>query len=182
MERSQQSLAFEEYWRSLRSGRAMPSLDDFDPLQISDLIPNLFELFVTRGETISASIRFAGGDVRNSANTEVTDTDFLSYVPPDRVDATVGRNMASYDQPCGLCQVNPMSLDAGSSVFLELTGFPMLSSDHDAVLFGTVVSLKKDDMSDRTAIQRLERAQDMVWIDTDRGIPTSDFGCSRSLR
>ena len=175
MDRSEQSQAFEAHWRSLCQGRSMPHTSDFDPLAIADLIPVLFELFVRDGETFSARIRFAGGDVRDTAKTEVTDTDFMSYVPDDRIDATRGRILGSYGQPCGLCQINPMSSGGGSLIQLELTGFPMASDDFDAVLFGTVVALE-DDITDQSAIERLERARNIIWIDTGNGIPPSDFG------
>lgn len=175
MIRSKQSLSFETYWNTIRNGDATPAIEDFDPLQISDLIPNLFELTLPNSNETEAHIRFAGGDVVHTANQEVANTDFFAYMKEADVEPALARIRAVASQPCGLCQTNNMTLDGGSGVDLELTSFPVQCPDNDIVLVGTVITLEKEDSTDLSSVSTLSASNDRLWIDTGSGLPHGDF-------
>ena len=174
MIRSKQSLAFEAYWNSIRKGQDLPPFTAFDPLQISDLIPNLYELKLPHRDHLQADIRFAGGDVVETAHQEVTNTDFFSYLEQSSIEPTMERIKALADHPCGLCQINMMTLHGGSGVELELTGFPVLCPDNDIFLVGTVVALEKEDSTDLSSVNTLDVSEDRMWIDIGNGVPLID--------
>jgi len=130
--RSNGSLAFEEYWKSLRKeGALVPSRSDFLPAKAARFLHNIILLEAPGEGQKSLKMRVVGHVYQSAVQYAVAGTDHLNILPPQYHEGAVTSVRLMVKKPCGLWQVMPVYLN-GVSRLLEFTAFPLTPS-HDGI-------------------------------------------------
>jgi hypothetical protein len=127
--RSKGSLAFEEYWKSLRKeGAPVPSRGDFQPAKAARFLHNIVLLEAPGDGQKSLKMRVVGHVYQSAVQYAVAGTDHLNILPPQFHEGALASVRLMVKQPCGLWQVMPVYLN-GVSRCIEFTAFPLAPGD-----------------------------------------------------
>jgi len=125
--RSNQSLAFEAFWRSLRGPRLVPDRGDFRHRQAAQFLPNIVLLEAPGEHRASLHIRLAGQTLQDDVPYRLVGTDILDFYPAQHRCAAVESGRLMMRTPCGLWQITPVHHSAGFARPVEVTAFPLSS-------------------------------------------------------
>src|SRR5215469_723525 len=107
--RSPASLAFEDFWRSLRrDGALMPARSDFNPAQAAPFFHNIILLEAPGDGRNSLKVRVAGQRYQGSVPFTVAGTDHLETLPARYHAAAIVSARLMVEKPCGLWQIMPV--------------------------------------------------------------------------
>ncbi|MBV9993371.1 MAG: PAS domain-containing protein [Alphaproteobacteria bacterium] len=138
LQRSDESRAFEAFWRSLRRDAPVPRRSDFHPAGARHLLRNLVLLDAPRQGSEHALIRVSGEGYNQVAGVNMRGRDHLDLLPQQyRADA-VATSEAMMATPCGLWQISPFHLARGYAVRVEMTAFPLRGEDGPDCFLGHV--------------------------------------------
>ncbi len=132
--RSEQSQAFEEFWRSLRGTKRMPSRADFQPARARRFLGDIVLMEAPTEQHPSLRIRVTGQRFDNLIGANLTGQDNLDFMPPEYRPGAVATAIKMIEQPCGLWQISPAHLVRGYATNLEITAFP-LSADETGTAY-----------------------------------------------
>lgn len=166
--RSQVSMAFEAYWRTLLQTKSPPSYNSFDPLEVPEMVPNLTILKITKSPTIKMSLLLYGSGLRDRTKYEATGDDVTDFFEPEERASYMKRLQAMHDKPCGIFQFVNLSYANGSSVKSETTSFPLAGKTSDEFY---VVSL-----SNRPEHAPLEADRQLVHVESSNHFEFLDVG------
>ena len=171
--RSKGSLAFEEFWRSLRSGTLVPSRADFKPSRAARFLHNIILLEAPGEGRDTLKVRLAGHLYQSVVQYSVSGTDHLDLLPPEYHAGALASVRLMAAKPCGLWQVMPVYL-RGYSRLVEFTAFP-LSPGEDCIplILGYLVPLDEVGLA-APALRKeisVDTAVDFLFIDVGAGEP-----------
>jgi hypothetical protein len=127
--RTKGSLAFEEFWRSLRTeGALVPSRSDFRPAKAARFLHNIVLLEAPGEGRNSLKMRVVGHVYQSAMQYAVAGTDHLDILPLEYHAGALASVRLMVSQPCGLWQIMPVHLK-GVSRLLEFTAFPLTPGD-----------------------------------------------------
>lgn len=172
--RSKGSVAFEEFWRSLRKDSALvPSRSDFQPAKAARFLHNIVLLEVPDEGRNSLKIRVVGHLYQSAVPHAVAGTDHLDVLPPQYHEGALASVRLMVKKPCGLWQIMPVYLK-GVARLVEFTAFPLSPGDDGIPLIlgflfplesvGLAPELPKREVTVDTAIQ-------FQFIDVGAGAP-----------
>jgi hypothetical protein len=172
-ERSSGSLAFEEFWKSLRRGALVPWRNDFKPSKAARFLTNLVLIEAPRESENTLKMRVAGHLYQSSVDYPVAGTDHLDILPPKYHAGALASARLMVSNPCGLWQVMPVYL-GGYSRLVELTAFPLgPGGDGIPLILGYLFALQ-DFMVSPPPLQReicVDTAVEFFFIDIGAGVP-----------
>ena len=123
--RTELSVAFEMFWRSLPKQGHVPNrrafLPERAPRFLRDLV--LCELSLEGGSL--ARIRLIGSALEELIRRNLKGEDFLQYLPPAYHAGAVESVREIVTRPCGLWQVTPLHFERGFSQNFEFTALPL---------------------------------------------------------
>src|SRR4051794_19410028 len=125
--RSNQSLAFEALWRSLRGRRLVPDRGDFRPRNAARFLPNIVLLEAPGELRPSLRIRMAGQTFQDDVPYTLAGTDILDFFPSQYRAGAAESGRLMIRKPCGLWQITPVHHVAGFARPVEVTAFPLSS-------------------------------------------------------
>jgi len=172
--RSQSSLTFEEFWRSLRSVDAlMPARSDFKPAKAARFLHNIILLEAPGEGRNTLKVRVAGQLYQGSVPYAVAGTDHLETLPPRYHAGALASARLLVEQPCGLWQVTPV-YHRNYARLHECTAFPLApGGDGIPLVLGYVLPL--GDMAIATPpLQQdfsVDTAIEFFFIDVGAGVP-----------
>ncbi len=139
--RSPDSLAFEEFWRSLRGVHRMPRRRDFNPARAAHFIRDLVLMEAPGPSRACLRIRLAGERYQELAGHTLAGSDHLDSLAPEYHAGALATGRMMSMLPCGLWQISPMHLPCGYGQFVEITGFPLGAGDDNIPLLICYVRL-----------------------------------------
>jgi hypothetical protein len=128
--RTDESRAFEEFWRSLRGANLIPSRADFQPAKARRFLGDIVLMEAPSAQCPSLRIRVTGQRFDNLIGANLTGQDNLDFMPPEYRAGAIATARKMIEQPCGLWQISAAHLVFGYATNLEITAFP-LSADKD---------------------------------------------------
>jgi hypothetical protein len=128
--RTDESRAFEGFWRSLRGDKLVPSRDDFQPVKARRFLGDIVLMEAPGEQNPSLRIRVTGQRFDNLIGANLTGQDNLDFMPQEYRAGAIATARKMIEQPCGLWQISPAHLVRGYATNLEITAFP-LSADKD---------------------------------------------------
>lgn len=180
MKRSLQSVAVEDYWKSLPrpEGKSIPLRRDVVPSDIKDLLP-----FVVISEVLpddpAILIRLAGTGVYDLFGTEITGINMIKHLPPSVAQEMVIGMLPLHDLGVGAWQIQPVSYQSGVEYSVEITSLPVWGEDGERLLFGVTVGAEISARFDGSNLSNgLNEPKKMAWLDIGNGIP--EFAMSLS--
>jgi hypothetical protein len=171
--RSQASLAFEEFWRSLRNGALMPSRADFKPAKAARFLHNIILLEAPGEGRNSLKVRVAGQLYQGAAQYAVAGTDHLDILPAQYHAGALASVRLMVSRPCGLWQVMPV-YRRGFSRLIEFTAFPLsAAADGIPLILGHLFPLEDVGLA-APALRKeisVDTAVEFLFIDIGAGEP-----------
>jgi hypothetical protein len=139
LERSQQSLDFEQLWRALpRQGR-VPSRQAFKPKSAKALLPNLMLLQAPDADNPALRIRLVGNAIRKQIGRDVLGEDYLEFMGEERRDGALQIVQSMFELPCGIWWIAPVHYERDFSQYWEMTAFPLAGDEQGpAMVLGLV--------------------------------------------
>jgi hypothetical protein len=129
--RSNESLAFEEFWKSLRVGDLVPRRSDFHPRKAARFLKDVLFMEAPSRPLAAGRIRVTGDRFNEIAGADWMGRDDVDFFPPSyQADALASRRLM-IENPCGLWQISPARLAKGHIVNLQITAFPLAPDDGD---------------------------------------------------
>jgi len=171
--RSKASLAFEEFWKSLRKGALMPSRADFRPAKAARFLHNIILLEAPGEERNSLKVRVAGQFYQGAVEYAVAGTDHLDILPAQYHAAALASVRLMVSKPCGLWQVMRVYL-RGFSRLIEFTAFPLSpSGDGIALILGHLFPLGEVEFAEAAQKKEIsvDTAVEFHFIDVGAGEP-----------
>lgn len=172
--RSKDSVAFEEFWRSLRkNGVLVPRRSDFQPAKAARFLHNIVLLEVPDEGRKSLKMRVVGHIYQSAVQYAVAGTDHLDILPPQYHEAAVASVRLMVKKPCGLWQIMPVYLK-GVERLLEFTAFPLLpGNDGIALILGYLFPLESVGLAPAAPKQEVmvDTAVEFQFIDVGAGAP-----------
>jgi hypothetical protein len=127
--RSEQSQAFEEFWRSLRGAKLVPARADFQPAKARRFLGDIVLMEAPSEQHPALRIRVTGQRFDNLIGANLTGQDNLDFMPQDYRAGAVVTARKMIERPCGLWQISPAHLVRGYATNLEITAFPLSADD-----------------------------------------------------
>ena len=172
--RSKQSLAFEEFWRSLRKdGALVPLRSDFKPARAARFLHNIILLEAPGEGRASLKIRVAGHLYQGAVPYTVAGTDYLDVLPSKYHAGALASVRLMVEKPCALWQVMPVH--HGDFVRLhEFTAFPLAAgSDGIPLILGYILPLEDLTIASPPVHRELsvDTAIEFAFLDVGAGEP-----------
>jgi hypothetical protein len=123
--RSQASLEFETFWRSLSAKGSVPRKSDFRPDAIASHLKNIVLVEIHFGSVPNLRIRVAGDAIRERAHANIAGSNFLDYLPPAYHASAMESSRLMLTHPCGLWQTSAAHYKRGFAQYMEMTMFPL---------------------------------------------------------
>jgi hypothetical protein len=172
-QRSNGSLAFEEFWRSLRNGGLVPCRSDFRPSKATRFLHNIVLIEAPREGVNSLKMRLVGHLYQSAVQYPVAGTDHLDILPPKYQAGALASARLMVGNPCGLWQIMPVYV-GGYSRLVELTAFPLgPGGDGIPLILGYLFALQDFTVSP-APLQReicVDTAVEFFFIDIGAGVP-----------
>ena len=172
--RSKGSLAFEEFWRSLRSeGALVPGRGEFHPAKAARFLQNIVLLEAPGRDERSLKMRVAGHAYQGAVQYTVAGTDHLDILPPRYHEGALTSVRLMVGKPCGLWQVMPVHI-RGYSRLVEFTAFPLApAADGISLILGYFFALDELTMQPAPLQKEIsvDTATEFVFIDVGAGVP-----------
>ena len=124
-QRSDGSLAFEAFWRSLPKSGLVPSRETFVLENAEQFRQNVILVEAPSPERRSLNFRMAGDIVGERTGRDVQGTNYLDYLPAEQHAESLEAARLVSEHPCGIWQLTPISYERGFSQFIEVTTFPL---------------------------------------------------------
>jgi hypothetical protein len=129
--RSPESLAFEDFWRSMRGDALLPGRRDFHPGKAARFLKDMVLMEAPSLPRSAGRIRVTGDRFNDIAGGNWTGRDDIDLFPSRyQADAVASRHLM-IEKPCGLWQISPAHLSKGYAVDLEITVFPLAPAGGD---------------------------------------------------
>lgn len=172
--RSALSLAFEEHWRRLAAGRAMPLRADFNPMKAARFLADVVLLELQDGPEPKLIVRLAGTAVETRIQRKISGTNYLDHVSPEIAQGVVASTRQMLQLPCGLWQIMPAHYERGFAQYMELTAFPLAHEEGRAPLLLCLVLFPEALLAPKKVTgmaMMVDTAAHYRFIDTGRGVP-----------
>jgi hypothetical protein len=124
-QRSAESQAFEDFWRSLRSEGFVPKRADFHPSRAVRFLRSIVLLDVPSGPGGAIRIRVSSQTCNQLGGRNLSGENPLDYLPEQFHAGAVESARLMVAHPCGLWQISPVHLLRGYATYLEITIFPL---------------------------------------------------------
>jgi hypothetical protein len=129
-QRSDDSLAFEEYWRSLRTNSLVPSRYDFYSAKAARFLPDTVLMEAPADGGQSLRIVVAGERFQDAFAHKLAGTDHLDALPAQYHAGAIASARLIAERPCGLWQAMPLYFPkSGHGGLMEVTAFPLAVRD-----------------------------------------------------
>jgi len=174
-QRSEESHAFESYWRSLRNADEI--LPERSAFRLSGALRFLRDLIVIEApgpNSDSMRIRLWGERPHDLAGRNLAGCDFLDLLPERYHPGAVATARLMLERPCGIWQISPLHLARGYAQRVEVTAFPLAAGENGiATYLGQLLPIERPipvtlPVSIGLAI---DTAVDFHFIDIGAGIP-----------
>ena len=170
--RSEQSLAFEDFWRRLPKQGLLPHRRDFNPAKAASLLRHLMLAEVRLLPSPSFKIRLVGGAIQERVQRTITGTDYLEFLPQEYRAGAVETARLMFDRPCGIWQISPFHYERGLAENNEITAFPLVGEGMNLAL-GLVIA-RPDFVRPISAgdkVMRVDTATLFEFLDVGAGAP-----------
>lgn len=124
-QRSGESRGFEDFWRSLRSGRLVPKRTDFHPSLARRFLRSISLVEVPTAPGDALRIRVPAEVCNRLSGRNLSGEDHLDYLPKQFHAGAVESARLMAATPCGVWQISPVHLERGYATYLEITAFPL---------------------------------------------------------
>jgi hypothetical protein len=128
--RSQESLAFEEFWRSLRRESMVPPRSDFTPAKARRFLGDIVLVEAPTEQSPDFRIRLTGQRLDNLIGANLTGRNNLDFMPEQYHAGAIAAGRNVVELPCGIWQISPAHLVRGYATNLEITAFPLDAQDN----------------------------------------------------
>lgn len=175
-DRSEASLAFEAYWRKIGNTRAatqvMPAFEDFDPLDIPHLIPNLLSCDLQLAPNPDMKIRFSGSITHDQSGFNLTGLNPESFFDETTLKSVWASLVPLVKLPCGLLQRNDVLYESAQNAVTEMLVLPTSTSSPERFILVCLLEWigYHHERSDEHPMRILPSTQ-YSWIDLGRGVP-----------
>jgi hypothetical protein len=171
--RSEDSLAFEERWRSLPKEGRVPARKDFSPRAFAPMLRNVMLLDISVDGSPWSRIRVVGEGVRERVQSDITGRDYLEFLPPQFHQRALESVQLMFNHPCGLWQVMASHYQRGFSQFHELTAFPLVTGDggHQLLCLLRPYGGHVLPMPPGLSVMSVATAVTFEFLDTGSGVP-----------
>lgn len=170
--RSDLSQRLEDYWLSLYSGGRIPYYDEFDVLDIPDLIPHLLvvESAIKPGGPIT--IKLAGSEIRARLKLDLTGRDVVELYGKEHTELLGQSVTAMVEKPCGVHQFNHVRQQDAENTITEMTGFPLASREKGKCFLIMLVHWVGFSMTEKVELPiKVMTSETYDWIDLGKGVP-----------
>jgi hypothetical protein len=125
------------YWKQLQTSEAVPRRVDFDPAEVSTILPGIMILEVISDENII--VRLTGTALTELFGQEITGMDFLDFWPPGLRYEAGKVLMSLVSKPCGLLVRIVGTTEQNVEVSSVSVGFPLIGRNDkcDMLVFHT---------------------------------------------
>jgi hypothetical protein len=170
--RSQESLKFEAFWRSLPADRCIPHQRDFRPERLGALLKFVALIEVNLAPPASFRFRLVGNAIREAVQQDIVGRDYLEFLPRELHAGATESGRLMVEHPCGLWQISPVHYRRGFAQHMEITAFP-LRAEPAPKLIGVMIPrdvlLEPQGAKDKPLIY--ETAATFEFIDIGAGSP-----------
>lgn len=171
-ERSEASLAFEAYWRSLARPKTLPDFADFDLLGIPELVPNLITCEVSLAPVPDMTVRFSGSATQERSGLNLTGlrpADLFDEVALEAVRLSIATMIQT---PCGGIQHNDVLYENAQNAVTEMILLPVATQKPDTYfLVGLVEWIGFHAEGSNEHPMRILPSTNYHWIDLGHGTP-----------
>lgn len=137
--RSAESLAFEQMWRSLGHTGPIPGRRAFEPRLARPFRRHLLLAQAHSLGDASLRVRFAGYAVRMRFHQDILGMDFLGLLPePERKARALDLVREMFEAPCGLRFVAPAHYEGAFSHFWDVTAFPLAAEEDSPAMIAAL--------------------------------------------
>lgn len=165
---------FFAYWDGLPKQGLVPRRDDFDPVTVKDLLPDV-AILQYRFEGPGALVfRLVGTEHVNRWGRELTGLNYLDFVPPERRVLAWARQRLIVEHPCGTHSFRIETYASGRQVRLESTALPLRSRDGKAdlmIVFSREAPDRKTEPWQLGTHQAFADSVGSRFIDIGNGVP-----------
>lgn len=123
--RTELSIAFEMFWRSLPKEGWVPNRREFLPERAPRFLRNLVLCELSLDGGMLARMRLIGSAFEELIRRNIKGEDFLQYLPPAYHAGAIESVREIVTRPCGLWQVTPLHFERGYSRNFEFTALPL---------------------------------------------------------
>jgi hypothetical protein len=127
--RSQESQAFEDFWRTLRGDKLVPARADFQPTKARRFLGDIVLMEAPSEQRPVYRIRVTGQRFDNLVGVNLTGRNNLDFMPEKYHAGSVAAGRLVVEMPCGMWQISPAHLVRGYATNLEITAFPLAADE-----------------------------------------------------
>ncbi|HEX2592069.1 MAG TPA: hypothetical protein VHL34_11275 [Rhizomicrobium sp.] len=129
-QRTDESLAFEAFWRSLCDGRPLPPRNAFRPSLGVRFLRDLITMEAPGPRGDGMRIRFFGERAHEFAGRNLAGLNYVDLLPAQHRNGAVAAGRLMAEMPCGLWQISPLHLARGYAQCVEFTAVPLGPDDN----------------------------------------------------
>ncbi|MEQ8265971.1 MAG: PAS domain-containing protein [Parvibaculum sp.] len=171
IQRSSDSVAFEEKWELARDGRDVPLRSAIELKRFAPFA-RWFAVIEPNREAPALPFRLVGSGFFDFFGQDLTGLDYLTLVDPAISRLAYDCVIACLDRPCGLWQCTPATTAEGALLY-EYTILPISRGASGADQIVVYVNFEKASV-DLPNVDRLEHAEVWHWLDIGFGVPDID--------
>jgi hypothetical protein len=165
---------FFAYWDGLSKHDFVPRRDDFDPVAVKQLLPDIAILQYRFADPPAVVFRLAGTSHVARWGRELTGLNYLDFVPLARRPLAWARQRLIVEHPCGTHSYRIETFESGRQVRLESVALPLRSRDGRADLMIVFSREAPDQKVERWRLGTHQAFADSVgsrFIDIGKGVP-----------
>ena len=123
--RTELSLAFEDFWRTLPKDSLVPSRAVFRPERAPRFLRHLLLCEALPDGQSCIRMRLVGSEFAARVQRDLKGEDYLQYLPQAYHAAAIDSVRQIVHRPCALWQIMPVNYERGFAHHIELTVFPL---------------------------------------------------------